>query len=78
MSANSKDLYGLAAGAMAADITKAQGKIRDHEEWYDANIFGDPYPGVRLGLEYARFNDTYADGTKAGNHRVQFSGFYIF
>ena len=62
--------------AMVRIFAKAQ--IRDHEEWYDANLFGDPYPGVRLGLEYARFNDTYLDGTRAVNHRVQFAGFYIF
>lgn len=78
MSGNSKDLLGVGASATAADKTKAQSKIRDHEEWFDFNIFGDPYPGVRLGLEYAHFNDTYLDGTRAVNHRVQFSGFYIF
>jgi len=78
MSPNAKDFPGTAAGAMASDVTKALGKVRDHEDWYDANIAGDPYPGVRLGLEYAHFQDTYADGTQAVNHRVQFSAFYIF
>ncbi len=45
---------------------------------YDASIVGDPYPGVRFGLEYAHYADTYLDGVTALNHRVQFSGFYIF
>jgi hypothetical protein len=78
MSANAKDLLGTALGAPAATVATAQSKVRDHEQWYDASILGDPYPGVRLGLEYARFLDTYVDGTQAQNHRVQFSGFYIF
>jgi hypothetical protein len=69
MSANAKDY---------ATTPVLQGKVRDHEEWFDANLFGDPLPGVRFGLEYARFNDTYVDGSRASNHRVQFSAFYIF
>ncbi len=78
MSANAKDFPGTPATAMPADVAKALGKVRDHEDWYDANIVGDPYPGVRLGLEYAHFADTYADGSQGVNHRVQFSGFFIF
>jgi hypothetical protein len=52
--------------------------VLDHEDWFDVNLFGDPAPAVRLGLEYANFHDRYADGTNAINHRVQFSGFFIF
>jgi hypothetical protein len=52
--------------------------VLDHESWWDVNVFGDPYPGVRFGLEYAHFADTYADGVTGVNHRVQFSGFYMF
>jgi hypothetical protein len=78
MSANAKTLLGTALGANAAAVSTAAGKVRDHEDWYDANLFGDPYPGVRLGLEYAHFLDTYVDGAQATNHRVQLSGFYIF
>jgi hypothetical protein len=77
-SANAKNLLGTAAGAAGMALTTAQGKVRDHEEWWDANILGEPYPGVRFGLEYAHFLDTYVDGVQATNHRVQFSGFYVF
>jgi hypothetical protein len=49
-----------------------------HEDWFDVNLFGDPAPAIRLGLEYANYHDRYVDGTHAINHRVQFSGFYIF
>jgi hypothetical protein len=52
--------------------------VRAHEDWADVNIFGDPYPGVRFGLEYANFSDTYVDGVTAVNHRVQLAGFFIF
>ncbi|MGH7269983.1 MAG: hypothetical protein ACREJ3_06090 [Polyangiaceae bacterium] len=48
------------------------------EDWFDANVFWDPVPAVRLGLEYANFNDKYADGQHAINHRAQMSGFFIF
>jgi hypothetical protein len=78
MSANAKNFLGTAAGTTGMNLTTAQGKVRDHEEWWDANVFGEPYPGVRFGLEYAHFLDTYVDGVQATNHRVQFSGLYIF
>jgi hypothetical protein len=42
------------------------------------NLFVDPVPAVRIGAEYANFNDVYVDGTHAINHRVQLSGFFIF
>ncbi len=77
-SSNAGDFLGIAANAKPAAVTTAQGKVRDHEYMVDANIVGDPYPGVRFGLEYARFADVYLDGATAVNHRVQFSGFYIF
>ena len=47
-------------------------------DWFDVNLFGDITPAVRLGLEYANFNDQYVDGTHAINHRIQMSAFYIF
>jgi hypothetical protein len=79
MSNNSSTILGIVTPAATAKaLTAAQSKIRDHEEWYDFNVFGDPFPGVRLAAEYAQFRDTYVDGALAVNHRVQFSGFYIF
>ena len=47
-------------------------------DWFDVNLFGDITPAVRLGLEYANFNNQYVDGTHAINHRAQMSAFYIF
>jgi hypothetical protein len=70
MSANAKSF--APAGSTTAS------KVRDHLDWYDFNIFGDPHPSVRFGLEYAHTIDTYVDGTRAVNQRVQFSGFFIF
>jgi hypothetical protein len=58
-------------GTTAAALTKA-------EDWFDVNMFADPVPAVRLGLEYANFNTMTADGIHSINHRVQFSGFFIF
>jgi hypothetical protein len=47
-------------------------------DWFDVNLFLDPVPAVRFGLEYANTNSLYVDGIHAINHRVQFSGFFIF
>jgi hypothetical protein len=52
--------------------------VRSSMDWFDVNLFGDVTPAVRLGLEYAYFNDHYADGMDAINHRVQLSAFYLF
>jgi hypothetical protein len=56
----------------------AAAKIRDHEDWFDVNLFGDVTPAVRLGLEYSFFRDAYVDGNTPVNHRVQLSVFYLF
>ena len=64
-SANSH-YYGAPAKTMAA------------EDWFDVNFFADPIPALRLGLEYANFNTMTVDGIHSINHRIQFSGFYIF
>lgn len=53
-------------------------KVRKSLDWFDVNLFTDVTPSVRFGLEYANFNDVYADGLHAINHRGQFSAFYIF
>lgn len=52
--------------------------VRRGEDWADVNLFGDVTPAVRLGLEYALFDDHYADGIDAVDHRVQLSAFYLF
>ena len=78
MSANARNLLGTDVVANAATVAAAETKVRDHEDFWDANVFGDPCSGVRFGLEYAHFVDTYVDGVQANNHRVQLSGFFIF
>lgn len=66
MDSNNSFLHGAAA------------KVRRGLDWADANLFADVTPSVRLGLEYAWFDDHYADGVNAVNHRVQLSAFYLF
>lgn len=73
----------------AAAGTPARGELL----WADVNLFGDVTPSVRLGLEYAYWNDAQNDVTgklgtpmgssaqesvTANNHRVQFSAWYLF
>ena len=55
------------------------GKVLASEDFYDANLFQDVGAAVRLGLEYAMFDDLYANSdVHARNNRVQFSAWYIF
>ena len=49
------------------------------ETFYDVNIFVDPVPAFRLGLEAANMISEYVDaGHHASNQRLQLSGFFIF
>ncbi len=49
-----------------------------HEVWWDAMLFADVTPAVRLGFELANYNVTYGSGVQAPDWRGQFSAFYIF
>jgi len=53
-------------------------KLFNKVDWADANYFVDATASIRFGVEYAYYHQTYLDGVKATNHRVQLSGFYIF
>jgi hypothetical protein len=53
-------------------------KVRQNEDWFDVNLFADVTPAMRLGFEYANFNDQYQDNLHAINHRGQFSAFFIY
>ncbi len=52
--------------------------VRHSLDWFDVNLFGQVTPAFRAGLEYANFVDSYVDGTRAHNLRLQASGFLIF
>jgi hypothetical protein len=53
-------------------------KVFNKSDWVDGNLFWDALPPLRFGFEYAYFHQTFADDSKAKNHRAQFSAFYIF
>ncbi|HEX4452057.1 MAG TPA: hypothetical protein VH143_14360 [Kofleriaceae bacterium] len=61
----------------AADFGAA-GKVFNSSDWADGNLFWDATPAVRLGLEFAWFQQGYVDGVTATNYRTQFSAFFIF
>lgn len=48
------------------------------DNWFDVNLFVDPLPAVRFGVEFATTKTTYVDSIYAINHRGQLSGFFIF
>jgi hypothetical protein len=53
-------------------------QVRKFEDFFDVNLFFAPVPAARFGLEYAHFDDRYADGVHAINHRAVFSSFLVF
>jgi hypothetical protein len=53
-------------------------KVRDNEILYNVGAFGDLSEAVRLGIDYSRFDDQYADGVHAINDSVQAVGFLFF
>ncbi|HEY3254657.1 MAG TPA: hypothetical protein VGJ91_11940 [Polyangiaceae bacterium] len=60
------------------DYVASTANVFNDSTWYDGNLFWDVNGAARFGLEYARFNQKYVDGTKAHNDRVQLSAFYVF
>jgi hypothetical protein len=71
---NMSDFAGTTGGNWATTPAKAL----DTYTFYDANLFFDPHPSIRVGIEYARFNTKYYDGVLANNNRGQLSGWFIF
>jgi hypothetical protein len=61
----------------AQDFGAKNGTLK-RERWADGNLFWDVTPAVRLGFEYAWFNQLLGDDTETTNHRFQFSALYIF
>ncbi len=64
--------------ACATGCSTTPSKAMAAYDWFDVNLFVDPTPAVRIGLEYANYNTEYVDGVHAINHRGQLSGFFIF
>ena len=72
---NSSDIKNIVVGTTGSNVNS---KIFDKSDFADGNLFVDATQSIRFGLEYAWFRQTYLDGIKGTNNRVQFSGFYIF
>jgi hypothetical protein len=53
-------------------------ELVESARWADGNLFWEFASSARVGLEYAWFRQTYADGVEATNHRFQLSFFYVF
>jgi len=69
--------YSRTSSSNASTFGNANATL-DHVDWFDVNLMGDLTPAVRLGIEYANYNTSYADGIHALNHRIYTSAFYIF
>jgi len=77
VSANYAHLSSNNIGALGGTAA-TNAKIFDRSDFADGNLFIDATQAIRFGLEYAWFRQTYLDGVKGSNSRVQFSAFYIF
>lgn len=74
VSANYSQMHSGNIASYGADPTK----VFKDSNWVDGNLFWDANGAARFGLEYAHFQQKYADDKKANNDRVQLSAFYIF
>ncbi|HEY0252777.1 MAG TPA: hypothetical protein VGC41_14680, partial [Kofleriaceae bacterium] len=66
---------------MNSDNAKLFGKataVFDTSNWADGNVFVDVTPAIRVGAEFAWYNQTYVDGQDATDYRGQLSFFFIF
>jgi hypothetical protein len=62
----------------SANGSNTSARLFDKSDFADGSLFVDATKSIRFGLEYAWFRQTYLDGVRGSNHRVQLSGFYIF
>jgi hypothetical protein len=69
---------GVTTNAATMVSTLQACSVRAAEDWFDANVFADPWPGVRFGVEYANFNDMSVNGIHAINHRGQLAAYFVF
>jgi hypothetical protein len=72
---SSSDIKNIVVGTTGSNVNS---KIFDKSDFADGNLFVDATQSIRFGLEYAWFRQTYLDGVKGTNHRVQLSAFYLF
>ena len=72
---SSNDIQNIVVGTSGSNVN---GKIFNKSDFADGNLFVDATQSIRFGLEYAWFRQTYLNGVKGTNNRVQLSGFYLF
>ena len=77
VSGNFSHLTSNNIGTFAVEQNTAKSVLQDIY-WFDANVFVDPLPNIRFGLEYANFQSKSVSDVLAVNQRLQFSGFLLF
>jgi hypothetical protein len=63
---------------LESDMYVSPAKVRDTETFYNAGFFVDITQAIRVGADWAYFDDLYADGVHATTHAVQGVGFFFF
>ncbi|HEX2569507.1 MAG TPA: SHOCT domain-containing protein [Polyangia bacterium] len=53
-------------------------RVRDNESFYNAGIFADLTQAIRVGVDWAYYDDRYADGMRATANAIQGTGFFFF
>jgi hypothetical protein len=56
----------------------AAGAVTTHIDYYEAALWADVVPGVRLAFSWDHTRDTYGSSVIASNNGFIFSGFFIF
>ncbi len=53
-------------------------KATSHIDYWDASLWWDVIPGIRMAGSFIHSRDTYANGAVPYNNRVQYSAYFIF
>jgi hypothetical protein len=52
--------------------------VTNHIDFYEAALWADVVPGIRMALSFDHTRDTYGDGMIPSNNGVQYSAYFIF
>jgi hypothetical protein len=70
--------YGEMSTGNYASFAPIAGQVITRSRFVDGNLFWDATSSLRLGLEYAWFQQLRDDGLVMQNHRGQLSAYYLF
>lgn len=68
----------LSSNIASLTPAKAATGVFKQSNWYEGALWFDATASARFAIAYDRFEQTFVDGTKGQDNRVQFSAWYLF